>query len=145
MNGTGPILYPNVTTLPSQGVGQSGAQPGSGGLKKTDGEFDQMLRSLDRTGLDPGVDLNQVRSPLRFSAHAMQRIHDRKIALDPETMSRISQAIEQAQSKGIEDTLVLTSNAALIVNVPNRTVVTAMDRNSLIGNVFTNIDGAVIV
>jgi hypothetical protein len=31
------------------------------------------------------------------------------------------------------------------VNVKNRTVITAMDKQSLTGNVFTNIDGAVIV
>jgi len=40
---------------------------------------------------------------------------------------------------------VLTQDAALIVNVRNRTVITALDRSSANGNVFTNIDGAVVV
>jgi flagellar operon protein len=60
-------------------------------------------------------------------------------------MAKVNDAIDTADAKGVEDTLVLTRDAALIVSVKNRTVVTAMDRNSLNGNVFTNIDGAVIV
>ena len=34
---------------------------------------------------------------------------------------------------------------AFIVNVPNRTVVTAMDQTETTSNIFTNIDGAVIM
>lgn len=34
---------------------------------------------------------------------------------------------------------------ALIVNIPNRTVVTAMDGNAMKDNVFTQIDSAVII
>ena len=60
-------------------------------------------------------------------------------------MLKVNEALDRAAAKGVEDTLVLTSNAALIVNVPNRTVITAMDRSQMSGNVFTNIDGAVIV
>jgi flagellar operon protein len=36
-------------------------------------------------------------------------------------------------------------NQAFIVSVPNRTVITALDNNSMKENVFTNIDSAVIV
>ncbi len=60
-------------------------------------------------------------------------------------MARVSDAIDKADAKGIEDTLVITNDAALIVNVKNRTVITALDKNAMSGNVFTNIDGAVIV
>ncbi len=60
-------------------------------------------------------------------------------------MGSIREAVEKAEAKGLEDTLILTKDAALIVNVKNKTVVTAMDREALRGNVFTNIDGAVIV
>ena len=58
-------------------------------------------------------------------------------------MAKLNDAIDKADAKGVQDTLVLTKDAALIVNVKNRTVVTAMDKNNLNGNVFTNIDGAV--
>ncbi|MBL7716723.1 MAG: hypothetical protein JNL01_14760 [Bdellovibrionales bacterium] len=137
------FLYPNVTSLP----GQSGVQPnerGARGPQPTAGEFDEVFKkTIGPETTKP--DLEQVKSPLKFSAHASQRLQDRKIAIDPATMNRVNEAIDKAASKGVEDTLVLTSNAALIVNVPNRTVITAMDRNQLTGNVFTNIDGAVIV
>ncbi len=128
---SGPIFYPNVTSLPGVGSATAPAaeqprKPGSG-----ESEFDQVL--------------SQVRSPLKFSAHASQRIRDRKIELDPATLMKVNQAVDQAEAKGVEDTLILTSDAALIVSVKNRTIVTAMDRGSLTGNVFTNIDGAVIV
>ncbi len=102
------------------------------------------LGSLDRTGLLT-KDLGAIKQPLKFSAHASQRLSERKIQLDAATMSKVSDAIDKAEAKGIEDTLVLTTDAALIVNVKNRTVITAMDKQSLNGNVFTNIDGAVIV
>jgi flagellar operon protein len=39
----------------------------------------------------------------------------------------------------------MMKDAALVVSIKNRTVVTAMDRNQMQGNVFTNIDSAVII
>lgn len=141
-----PILYPSVTSLPGQsGIGQSERLPRKQeGVK---GEFDQVFdRAIEKSLNASGApDLNQVKAPLKFSAHASQRLQDRKIALDSQTMLKVNDAIDKADAKGVEDTLVLTKDAALIVNVKNRTVITAMDRNSLTGNVFTNIDGAVIV
>jgi flagellar operon protein len=92
-----------------------------------------------------GAELGQVRQPLKFSAHATQRLNERKIRMDQATMGKVNDAVDKAAAKGVEDTLVLTPDAALIVSVKNRTVITAMDRGSLNGNVFTNIDGAVII
>ena len=59
--------------------------------------------------------LRQKQKPLKFSKHATQRLSQRNI------------------------------NLAFIVNVPNKTVVTAMDQEETNANVFTNIDGAVIM
>ena len=53
--------------------------------------------------------------------------------------------MDAASKKGINDSLVLVDNLAFIVNVPNKTVVTAMDQTETDSNVFTNIDGAVIM
>ena len=145
------ILYPNVTSLP----GHSGIGPSSPAeRRRPDGaptEFDQALQKASFThGLGEHAQtaqhgLEHVKAPLKFSAHAAQRLKERKIALDPATMTRLNEAIDKADSKGVQDTLVLTKDAALIVNVKNRTVVTAMDKNNLKGNVFTNIDGAVLI
>ena len=165
--GNSQFLYPSVTSLPGQsGVGQ----PGAGGLKKSDGAPGEFDRALDRAiegdpsakvgtkgpeapGLTKsgelssigGAELGQVRQPLKFSAHATQRLNERKIRMDQATMGKVNDAVDKAAAKGVEDTLVLTPDAALIVSVKNRTVITAMDRGSLNGNVFTNIDGAVII
>lgn len=139
----GPFLYPNVTSLP----GQSGISSGERPIRKQEGvkgEFDQVFEEKIK-GSQSSSDLNQIRAPLKFSAHASQRLRDRKINLDPALLLKVNEAIDKADSKGVEDTLVLTSDAALIVNVKNRTVITAIDRNSMAGNVFTNIDGAVLV
>lgn len=55
------------------------------------------------------------------------------------------EAIDRAQSKGAKDSLVLVRGAALVVSVKNRTVVTVLDRDEIRGNVFTNIDSAVVM
>jgi flagellar operon protein len=83
-------------------------------------------------------------SNLKFSAHAEARLKSRKIELTPERLEQLEGAVNRAQQKGSRDSLVLLSNLAFIVNVPNRTVVTAMDGESLKENVFTNIDSTVI-
>lgn len=60
-------------------------------------------------------------------------------------MERLSDAAAKAGQKGIRDSLVIVDELAFIVNVPNHTVVTAMESTEAISNVFTNIDGAVIM
>lgn len=82
---------------------------------------------------------------IRFSKHAALRLQNRQIELKPQDLVRLSQAVDQAASKGARDSLILMNQAAFIVNVPNRMVVTAVDGGSLKQNVFTNIDSAVIL
>ena len=68
----------------------------------------------------------------------------RNIELTREQMERLNQGKIEAGEKGIKDSLILIDQLAFIVNVPNNTVVTAMDQTENNNNVFTNIDGAVI-
>ena len=84
-------------------------------------------------------------SELKFSKHATQRLDDRNITLTEDQTERLEEGVQKAQEKGIKDSLVLVDSLAFIVNVPNQTVVTAMDSTETEENVFTNIDGAVIV
>jgi len=81
---------------------------------------------------------------LRFSAHAQARLKSRNIEMTPEMVQKLDKAVSGAEQKGAKDSLVLLSDLAFIVNVPNRTVVTAMDGESIRENIFTNIDSAVI-
>lgn len=85
------------------------------------------------------------RQTLKFSHHAEQRLEQRGIKLTPEQLSRIHGAVEQAAAKGARDSLVLLKDIAMIVNIPNRTIVTAMDGSSMNDHVFTQIDSAVVI
>jgi flagellar operon protein len=82
---------------------------------------------------------------VKFSAHALQRLNARNIQLSSDDTSRIVEAVDRAQAKGARDSLVLIPEAALVVSVTNRTVVTVLDREEMRGNVFTNIDSAVVM
>jgi flagellar operon protein len=41
--------------------------------------------------------------------------------------------------------LILSDDAAFIVSVKNKTVITVVDRNNMNNNVFTNIDSTVVI
>ena len=57
---------------------------------------------------------------------------------------RLQEGVKRAGEKGIKDSLVVVDSYAFIVNIPNKTVVTAMDQGETGDHIFTNIDGAVI-
>ena len=82
---------------------------------------------------------------LKFSKHASVRLEQRGIQLTQGQMERLTDATTRAGQKGIKDSLVIVDELAFIVNVPSSTVVTAMDSTETIENVFTNINGAVIM
>jgi len=82
---------------------------------------------------------------LKFSKHATVRLADRNIELSSEQLERLKDGARKAGQKGIRDSLVIVDELAFIVNIPNNTVVTAMDSKETYENVFTNINGAVIM
>jgi len=82
---------------------------------------------------------------IKFSAHAQNRLKIRNIALTPQDMTKIEDAVNKVAAKGSKDSLLLMDKVALIVSVKNRTVITAVDESSMKGNVFTNIDSAVVM
>lgn len=79
-----------------------------------------------------------------FSNHAAQRLQRRGIQLDPQQLTRLQDGVSRAEEKGSRDSLVLVDDNAFVVNVRNRTVVTAVDREHMRDHVFTNIDSAVL-
>ncbi|MCM1178744.1 MAG: flagellar protein [Clostridium sp.] len=86
-----------------------------------------------------------VSNEVTFSKHANDRLASRNINLNDEQMERLHNGIRQAKEKSIKESLVMMDNIAFIVNIKNNTVITAMDQDTNDSNVFTNIDGAVIV
>lgn len=82
---------------------------------------------------------------LTISKHAKLRLNQRNISLTDNDIKKIDKAIEKAGQKGIKDALILMDNKAFVANVKNNTIITASTNEKLEENVFTNIDGAVIV
>ena len=82
---------------------------------------------------------------IKFSGHARTRLQSRQIELTKEDLSNLGAAITKAASKGARESLVIMDKAALVVSVPNRTVITAVSRAELKDNIFTNIDSALLL
>ena len=82
---------------------------------------------------------------IRFTKHADARLMQRNIRLTDEQMTRLEEGIRKASDKGIKESLVLVDDLAFIVNTYKKMVITAIDQNSSEDNIYTNIDGAVII
>lgn len=82
---------------------------------------------------------------LKFSAHAEKRLKEREIVLTREELVKIDRAVQKAEAKGGRESLIIYGELALIASIKNKTVVTALDKSSMDGHVFTNIDSAVII
>ena len=92
----------------------------------------------------PAVNFQEIlENKIIFSKHANTRLNSRDIRLSPEQLTRVETGIVKAKQKGISESLVLIDGLAFVVNIKNRLVITAMEQSG--ENVFTNIDGAVIV
>jgi flagellar operon protein len=83
--------------------------------------------------------------PLRFSAHAMQRLQSRNISLTSEDVAKMNAMADKAAAKGAKNSLFIMRDTAMVVSIKNRTVITAVDSESMKENVFTNIDSAAII
>ncbi len=118
----------NVPFVPIGGMNG----PGSGKPFEVGGE------SSFRTVLD--AELQQ----LKFSKHAQERLQQRNIALNDSDKQQLEKVVSLAEQKGSQDSLVFLRDMAFIVNVKNKTVVTAIDNEHLRENVFTNIDSAIV-
>lgn len=125
-----PILFPNPVQ-PGRTERQQPLKPSSGPAQ--DSPF---ARVLDQKLPTQGV---------KFSQHAQDRLKARNINLSTNDLAKLEGAVNSVAQKGGKESLVMMGDAALVVSIKNRTVVTAMDRTQMQGNVFTNIDSAVII
>lgn len=106
---------------------QSIAVPAAGLQNTQTKSFEEVLRSV------------------KFSKHAAERIVSRDIKLSDTDYARIEKGLGLAKQKGIRQTLIMMDNRIFIASVKNNTIITASAEENLKENVFTNIDGAVIV
>jgi flagellar operon protein len=132
-------LYRNLNPTSIRPEGAEGIRPSKNQDKKNShaqkpgvpSEFEQILRGETKS--------------FNLSQHAESRIKSRDIPWDTHLEKRISKGIDQAESKGSREALILADDVAVIANVKSRTVVTAMDRSQMKEKIFTNIDSAVLV
>ncbi len=82
---------------------------------------------------------------IQISKHAKIRMEQRGISISPQTWEEIGEKMKEAKSKGVKDSLVLLKDAALIVSATNKTVITALDREEASSQIFTNINGTILI
>ena len=116
---TEPLLHTKTqTTIPTQ-----------------ENSFDQVLQQK----------LQQTQNQLQFSKHSQERIQQRGIEMIEDLLAQMNEAADSARQKGAKDVVMITQQAAFVVSVANNTVITAMNGNEMKNNIFTKIDGAVLL
>ena len=83
-------------------------------------------------------------APVRFSAHATERLAQRAIRLTPAQEACLGWLLDLAAAKGARESLLLMDHVAFVVNVSKRTVITAAPLTDTEELVFTNIDSVVV-
>ncbi len=123
---TGHYLNPNTSQTP---------------VKESSFSFENILKQK----VDAESDAGSRTGEIKFSKHAMQRLTDRNIDLSSEQLDRLKKGAQLSNEKGIKESLVLMDEYAFIVNTQKNTVITAMEQGRNGENIYTNIDGAVLV
>ena len=126
------IFIPPQNIRAPDSVSRKGGAGHSGSGGKTDSGFGALLEHQLRP------------DAVRFSKHASARMQDRGIKLDQGSLKRLDHAIGLAKAKGCRDSLVLLDSNAMVVSIKDNKVVTVADKAQLKGNIFTNIDSAII-
>lgn len=104
--------------------------------------FSDLLRQrMENVGSVPSVNNTEI----EFSKHAQQRVEERGIEINSELLTQLKNSVQKAQEKGAKNILAFDAGRAFIINVAQNRVVTAISQDEMQGNVFTNIDGAVLL
>ena len=99
----------------------------------TELSFDRMLQGK----------LNK--ADLQYSKHADFKMKSLGIERNQEFERQLEVATGKARAKNIKEGLILKEDYGFVVSVKNNTVITVVDLKDMEDNVFTNIDGAVII
>ncbi len=133
------FLIPNVSTIPSENQKASNANA----LKS--GEKSEFKGLMDKELLQPQVTPKDIGPEINVSSHATKRLQERNIELDSNEFMKLKEAMGKLRAKGGHDSLVITNKAAYVVDVDKNTVVTAVDKNNMNENVFTQIDSTIFM
>jgi flagellar operon protein len=100
-------------------------------------EFSQLMESTQAS--------NEKSDGVNISSHAAKRLYERNIDFNGDEYMKVKDAIGKLKAKGGQESLVITSKAAYVVDVKNSKIITAVDKNNMAENVFTKIDSTVFV
>lgn len=78
--------------------------------------------------------------PWHFSRHAAERLHQRDIALTPQQLNRLFLCCETLRLKPGRKAVVLLDQWVFIVDVRKGMVITAVERQPEIPQIFTEVD-----
>lgn len=131
---TGPTNYINKAQAPMPDW--KAKQPEGKVFTSSELTFEKLLK--ERLG-------EAEKKELQFSKHAAARVEQRGIEITSGLLNSLTDAVEKAREKGAKDVVVIGSQGAFIVNVPNNVIVTTMSPREMKENIFTNIDSAVIM
>jgi len=120
----------NIRRLESRLIGTS--QPNR--VQQKGKDFGQVLEKIYKK--------NQ---SISFSKHAIERMDKRNMELTSEELNKLEMAFDKAEDKGVRDALIIMGDKAFIASIKNKTIITTLNKEQLKDNVFTNIDGAVII
>ncbi|GGA63056.1 TIGR02530 family flagellar biosynthesis protein [Ornithinibacillus halotolerans] len=101
--------------------------------------------NVHQQSLDFKKILLEQQQELKVSKHASERLKERDIYLNDNQWKLISEKVVEAKLKGVNDSLVVMNNAALLVSAKNNTVVTAMNLEEAQNRIFTNINGTILI
>ena len=121
----------NIHRIPSQPLIRQGQQ-----LKPTQSPKQSFLEHLNKA-VQP--------AELKISKHATERLAERNIHITDAEWAYVTEKVNEAKLKGIKESLVLMDQAELIVSAKNSIVITAMDRMEAKDQLFTNIDGTIVL
>lgn len=133
-------IYSSIEQVTGQYLNQKTSKSQSTAEVKQGISFEDMLRQRWQS-----TDTIATDGSLKFSKHAGERLKQRNITLSDEQMKRLETGARKANEKGIKESLVIMDSLSFIVNTGSNTVITAMEQSNDADNVYTNIDGAVII
>ena len=105
-------------------------------VNRTAGQFGALLNQEIKAAAEPAIS---------FSKHAQSRAEERGMQVDDTLMGQLADSVERAQAKGATNILAFDATRAFIINVPHGRVITTMSQEEMEENIFTNIDGAVLL
>ena len=105
----------------------------------------QKTQPIDTESFAQILENQKQETEVKVSAHAQERLKQQNITISQQDLGRINDATNMAEKKGSRESLMLLKDVALVVNISNRTIITAVNKARQKDKIFTNIDSTIIL